>query len=232
MGTDVTDKFYEVLQKHIEQGVPIKHCNFSPAQKRRAIVCMDTYHKLEENEMMNAKRYLRERWGRSDTEIRQDMKVIDWLLAELEGETKALSRYRVLKQGERMISMGQSTGDWKPIEAGSKLIIKAAGLDRPDAAVDVESNTHILPPVIVDVAPNGIKYSEEEIDKLRKKYNVEKDKTQEMVEAKIGLFVPAGSILSDVPQPSFEPLPDGEESIGTEGESNIFDRDDPDDDGL
>lgn len=147
--------------------------------------------------MMDVKAYLRRRWGRTDTEIRQDAKVVNWLIAELHSDTKELSRYRIIRNSEKIIRMGQATGDWKAIEAGTKMLYKAEGLDKPESAVDVEANTHMLPPVIVETAPNGVRYSEEQLDKLRKKYHVEKDHTQEMVEAKMGLFIPSGSILSD-----------------------------------
>lgn len=231
MGSELTPKFYEVLSKHLELGTSIKHCNFSPSQRQRAVVCLDVHKQLEDNDMMDVKRYLRQRWGRTDTEIRQDLKVINWLIAELRGETKELSRYRIIKNSEKIIRMGQSTGDWKAIEAGLKMLHKAEGLDKPESAVDVEANTHMLPPIIVDTAPNGVKYSEEQLDKLRKKYHVEKDKTQEMVEAKMGLFVPAGSMLMDAAVTGFEPLPMETEEVSDE-ESNMFDADDPDDDGM
>lgn len=197
MGTDITPKFYETLAKHLENGIPLKHCSFSPSQRQRAAVCLDVVHKLEDNDMMDVKAYLRRRWGRTDTEIRQDAKVVNWLIAELHSDTKELSRYRIIRNSEKIIRMGQATGDWKAIEAGTKMLYKAEGLDKPESAVDVEANTHMLPPVIVETAPNGVRYSEEQLDKLRKKYHVEKDHTQEMVEAKMGLFIPSGSIFSD-----------------------------------
>ena len=229
MGTELTPKFYEVLQKHIENGIPLEHMSFSPVQKRRAKVCLDVIKQLEENDMMDTKKYLRRRWNRTETEIVQDLKVINWLVAEINGETKELSRYRVKKQAERVIRIGQSTGDWKAIEAGAKLLHKVEGLDKPETAIDVEANTHMLSPVFVDTPKNGVKYDEAQLDKLRKKYHAEKDKTQEMVEAKLGLFVPAGSLVSDEPMyPSISEQGDEPQAI----EMNIFDEDDPDDDGM
>lgn len=232
MGNDLTPKFYETLQKHLELGTPLKHVNFSPVQRRRAEVCLDVYRRLEDNEMMDQKRYLRQRWGRTDTEIRQDLKVINWLLGELNEDSKELSRYRLKKQGERIIRMGQATGDWKAIEAGSKLIYKVEGLDKPETAIDVEANTHMLPPVFVDTPKNGVVYDETQLDRLRKKYHAEKDKTQEMVEAKIGIFIPAGSTFSDEDfaslSDSSEPS-DSEESSGFSDYSDYSDQSTPSD---
>ena len=231
MGTELTPKFYDTLQKHIENGVPLECMAFSPAQKKRAKVCLDVLKQLEENEMMNQKRYLRQRWNRTDTEIIQDLKVINWLVAEVNGDTKDLSRYRVKQQAERIIRIGQATGDWKAIDAGAKLLHKVEGLDKPETAVDVEANTHMLSPVFVDTPKNGVKYDEEQLDKLRRKYHAEKDKTQEMVEAKLGLFVPAGSLVEDVPMPLYPSISEGDDAPQAI-EMNIFDDDDPDDDGL
>ena len=239
MGTELTPKFYEVLQKHIENGIPLDHMSFSPVQKRRAKVCLDVIKQLEENDMMDTKKYLRRRWNRTETEIVQDLKVINWLVAEINGETKELSRYRVKKQAERVIRIGQSTGDWKAIEAGAKLLHKVEGLDKPETAIDVEANTHMLPPVFVDTAPNGVTYDEDQLEKLRKKYHVEKDKTQEMVEAKLGIFVESGSVVGDEEEPMARLVgfradyaTDPEPDIQAPEPVNIFDEDDPDDDGM
>lgn len=239
MGTELTPKFYEVLQKHIENGIPLDHMSFSPVQKRRARVCLDVIKQLEENDMMDTKKYLRRRWNRTETEIVQDLKVINWLVAEINGETKELSRYRVKKQAERVIRIGQSTGDWKAIEAGAKLLHKVEGLDKPETAIDVEANTHMLPPVFVDTAPNGVTYDEDQLEKLRKKYHVEKDKTQEMVEAKLGIFVESGSVVGNEEEPMARLVgfradyaTDQESDIQAPEPVNIFDEDDPDDDGM
>lgn len=231
MGTDLTPKFYETLQKHMENDLPLECTAFSPAQKRRARACLDVLKQLEENDMMNIKSYLRNRWGRTDTEIVQDLKVVNWLIAETQGETKDLSRYRVKKQAERVIRIGQTTGDWKAIEAGAKLLHKVEGLDKPETAIDVEANTHMLSPVFVDTPKNGVKYDESQLDKLRKKYHAEKDKIQEMVEAKLGLFVPAGSLVEDAPMPLYPSISEPDD-VTQSVEMNIFDEDDPDDDGL
>ena len=57
-------------------------------------------------------------------------------------------------------------------------------------------------PAIFTTDPSKInsnlrQYSEEEREKLRRKYHVEKDKTMEMVEAKKGLFVESGTEIED-----------------------------------
>lgn len=223
MGTDITPKFYEVLQKHLESGVPLKDMQMTDDQRRRATVCLDVYQRLQENDMMDVKAYLRRRHRRTVTEIRQDVKVINYLLAELDGDSRELSRYRVRRAAEKAMRMGEAQGDWKPMLEGAKTLIKIEGLDQPEQAIDIEQTINPLPYVLVSAPKGKQEYDERMLDKLRKKYHAEKDKTQEMVEAKLGMFVPAGSLVVDNDFADMEPVGEDEE--------NMFDEFDVDDDG-
>lgn len=224
MGTDITPKFYEILQKHLEVGTAIRHLAMSPVQKRRAEVCLDAYRALQEDPFMDPVKYLRRKYGRTDTELRQDKKVIAYLMGELNQETKELSQYRIRRAAEKVLSIGNTTGDWKALEAGAKLLHKAEGLDKPESAIDIEQTINPLPYVLVSAPKGKQEYDERMLDKLRKKYHAEKDKTQEMVEAKLGMFVPAGSLVVDNDFADMEP-------VGEDEEENMFDEFDVDDDG-
>lgn len=229
MGSDISDKFFNLMQKHLENGVSIKHMGMSPIQKRRAIVCLDAYKKLQDNPFMDVRKYIKNKYGRSDTEIRQDKKVIDFLVGELNQDTKAMSQYRIRSAAEKAMRIGDSTGDWKAMLEGAKMLHKVEGLDKPETTIDIEQCTPGLQTVLVAAPKGKQEYSPEMLDKLRKKYNAEKDKTQEMVEAKLGMFVPAGSTVGEE---DFNIPP----VIGAAGyeeveELNMFDEDDPDDDG-
>ena len=209
MGTELSPKFYDLLQKHLDTGVPVENMAFSADQKERAMICLDVHRRLEENDMMDVDKYLRNKYHRTTTQIRQDKKVINYLLAELNGESKELSRYRIRRVAEKTIRMGEASGDWKPMIEGAKMLHKIEGLDKPDTAEDIEQSTYTLPPVFTTdftkINPDAQHYSEADIERLRKKYHVKKDKTQEMVEAKLGLFVPAGTIIEEEEEvPSFD----------------------------
>lgn len=203
MGSELSAKFYDLLQKHLETGVPVSDMAFSEEQKQRAMICLDVHRRLEENDMMDVDKYLRNKYQRTTTQIRQDKKVINYLLAELNGESKELSRYRIRRVAEKTIRMGEASGDWKPMIEGAKMLHKIEGLDKPETAEDIEQGTLKMPDVIVytgdftKVNPDAQHYSEADIERLRKKYHVQKDKTQEMVEAKLNLFIPAGSTLEE-----------------------------------
>lgn len=201
MGTDLKDKFYDILRKHIESGLPLDVMRFSPCQKRRAQACMAAYRELKENEMMDLDRYLRMEWGRTFTEIRQDKRVIDFLMKELNSDSRELSRYRIKKQAERVMRMATDAGNMKMMLEGSKMLFKAEGFDRPDEELDATQGVNELPAIFTTdpskINSNLRQYSEEEREKLRRKYHVEKDKTMEMVEAKKGLFVESGTEIED-----------------------------------
>ena len=224
MGTDLSPKFYDVLQKHLENGQPIKDMNFSPVQKRRAEVCLDVYRQLQDNPLMDIRKYLRRKFGRTETELRQDLKVVAYLTAELNQDTKELSQYRIREAALKTMRIGDATGDWKALEAGAKLLYKSEGLDKPESAIDIEQSTYTLQPVLVAAPKGKQEYDEKMLDKLRKKYHADKDKTQEMVEAKLGMFVPAGSLLMEE---DFEQVI----SSQVDEERTMFDEYDPDDNG-
>lgn len=224
MGSSLSPKFYDLLQKHLDTGVPVADMAFSEEQKERALICLDVHRRLEENDMMDVDKYLRNKYHRTTTQIRQDKNVINYLLAELNSESKELSRYRIRRVAEKTIRMGEASGDWKPMIEGAKMLHKIEGLDKPETAEDIEQNTYTLPPVFTTdftkVDPDAQRYSEADIERLRKKYHVQKDKTQEMVEAKLGLFIPAGSTLEEeeeeIPIPPIDPI-DTIDTIGTIG---------------
>lgn len=201
MGTDICDKFYNVLQKHLQSGLPLNVMNLSPTQKRRAEVCIAAFKKLQENEMMDIDRYLRVEWGRTLTEIRQDKRVIDFIMNEVNGDSRELSRYRIKKVSERVMRMASNAGNMKMMIEGSKMLFKAEGLDRTDEEMDATQGVNELPALFTTdpskINSNLRQYSEEEREKLRKKYHVERDRTMEMVEAKKGLYVQAGTTIED-----------------------------------
>lgn len=224
MGTDITPKFFEVLQKYLETGQPLKHMAMNPVQKRRAEVCIDAYRALQEDPFIDPVKYLKRKYGRTETELRQDKKVIAYLMGELNQDTKELSQYRIRRAAEKVLSIGNTTGDWKALEAGAKLLHKAEGLDKPESTIDIEQTINPLPYVLVHAPKGKQEYDERMLDKLRKKYHAEKDKTQEMVEAKLGMFVPAGSLVTDDDFEKMDPV--------REENATMFDESDPDDDGM
>lgn len=202
MASELSTKFYEVLQTHLDTGVPVEELHLSPAQMERMRVCMDVYKYLEERDpFADVATILRNRYGRSSAQIGEDKKVIHYIIAQLNSNTKEMSRYRALKGIEKSMRMGDQAGDAKILLEASKSLIKLEGLDKPESALDdLHQSVHALPPVfttdVTKINSDLTNFTDEQREKLLRKYHVEKDKTQEMVEAKMGIFVPAGSMVA------------------------------------
>lgn len=202
MSTEITlsTKFYEVLQTHLETGVPVHDLNLSEREQKRIVVCMDAYKWLEEHPFSDVTVFLRNKHGRTMSEIKRDKETINYIVAQLEGDTKEMSRYRARKGIEKSMAASDAAGDYKTLIEGSKALIRLESLDKPESALeDLSKNVYAPPPVYTpDVSKINSDFTPitpEEKEKLFIKYNVKKDKTQEMVEAKMGFFIPAGTTM-------------------------------------
>lgn len=215
----LSTKFYEVLQTHLETDVPVQDLHLSEDNQKRILICMDVYKQMEDNPQMNITQYLRTRHKRTPSQIAADKDVINYLIAQLSSDTKELSRYRIKRAAEKAMAAGDAMGDMKTLLDGAKMLFKAEGLDKPESMLeDLSKSVHALPPVfttdVTKINSDLTNITDEQKEKLLRKYNVQKDKTQEMVEAKMGFFVPAGSELT------YEEC--------AEEEENMFDQYDPD----
>lgn len=211
MSTELTvsAKFYEVLQTHLDTGIPVEDLNLPERDRTRIVVCLDAYRWLEDHPFGEVTTFLRNKHGRSMSEIRRDKAVINFLIAQLNTDTKEMSRYRALKGIEKSMRMGDAMGDAKIILKASEDLIRLEGLDKPESVLeDLSKSVHSLPPVfttdVTKINSDLTNISDEQREKLLRKYNVTKDKTQEMVEAKIGFFVPAGSTVPDTAYEEYE----------------------------
>ena len=202
MSTEITlsTKFYEVLQTHLETGVPVHDLNLSEREQKRIIVCMDAYKWLEEHPFSDVTVFLRNKHGRTMSEIKRDKETINYIVAQLNTDTKEMSRYRALKATEKAMAASDAMGDMKTLLDGAKTLIRLESLDKPESMLeDLSKSVYAPPPVytpdITKINSDLTPISAEQKEKLLRKYNAQKDKTQEMVEAKMGFFVPAGSTV-------------------------------------
>ena len=202
MAGELSTKFYEVLQTHLDSGVPVEELHLSQEQAERIKICLEVYKYLEERDpFADVSAILRNRYHRTAAQICADKKVVHYIVSQLNSNTKEMSRYRALKGIEKSMRMGDQAGDAKILLEASKSLIKLEGLDKPESIMDdLHQSVHALPPVfttdVTKINSDLTNFTDEQREKLLKKYHVEKDKTQEMVEAKMGIFVPAGSMVA------------------------------------
>ena len=220
MANEVSTKFYEVLQTHLDTGVPVGDLDLCDRDKRRMLVCLDAYKWLDAHPFSDINVFLRNKHGRSIAELKRDVEVVNYLIAQMNSDTKAMSRYRALKGIEKAMAASDAMGDYKNLIEGSKALIKLESLDKPESMLeDLSKSVYAPPPVytpdVTKINSDLTPISAEQKEKLLRKYNAQKDKTQEMVEAKMGFFVPAGST---VPYEEYDEV----------DEENIFDQYDDD----
>ena len=218
MSVNLPTKFFEVLQTHLDTGVPLHDLNLSERDQKRIMVCLDAYKWIESNPFADYTTFLRNKHGRSLSEIKRDKECINYLIAQLNSDTKEMSRYRALRATEKAMAASDAMGDMKTLLDGAKTLIKLESLDKPESMLeDLSKSVHALPPIfttdVTKINSDLTRISDEQREKLRRKYNVEVDKTQEMVEAKMGFFVPAGSVLTEA-------------AYEEEEDENMFDDDD------
>ena len=202
MSVNLPTKFFEVLQTHLDTGVPLHDLNLSERDQKRIMVCLDAYKWIESNPFADYTTFLRTKHGRSLSEIKRDKECVNYLIAQLNSDTKEISRYRALRATEKAMAASDAMGDMKTLLDGAKTLIKLESLDKPESMLEDLSKTIYAPPPvfttdITKINPDLTPISQEEKEKLMRKYNAAKDATQEMVEAKMGFFVPAGSVMAE-----------------------------------
>lgn len=187
MGT-LSTKFLDTLRKHLEIGTSLRHINMSEEQKQRVRICMELYNLLKQNPYMNKEEYLKNKYNRTYWEIRNDKECLDFIISVLDAGGKNISRHMVKATYEKAIRMAHDQGDVKNMISGAKHLSDLEKLTEPEQGEDLENSITKLPFVFVNDARKvlpGKSYSNSaQMDRLRKKWGVQKDPHQAMVEQK------------------------------------------------
>lgn len=187
MGT-LSPKFLDTLRKHLEIGTSLRHINMSDEQKKRVTICMELYNLLKQNPYMNKEEWLKNKYGRTYWEIRNDKECLDYIISVLDAGGKNISRFMVKTTYEKAIRMAHEQGDVKNMIAGASKLSDLEKLTEPEQGEDLENSITKLPYVFVDDARKvlpGKSYSNSaQMERLRKKWGVQKDSHQEMVDRK------------------------------------------------
>lgn len=187
MGT-LSPKFLDTLRKHLEIGTSLRHINMSDEQKKRVTICMELYNLLKQNPYLNKEEWLKNKYGRTYWEIRNDKECLDYIISVLDAGGKNISRFMVKTTYEKAIQMAHEQGDVKNMIAGASKLSDLEKLTEPEQGEDLENSITKLPYVFVDDARKvlpGKSYSNSaQMERLRKKWGVQKDSHQEMVDRK------------------------------------------------
>lgn len=187
MGT-LSPKFLDTLRKHLEIGASLRHINMSDEQKKRVTICMELYNLLKQNPYLNKEEWLKNKYGRTYWEIRNDKECLDYIISVLDAGGKNISRFMVKTTYEKAIKMAHEQGDVKNMIAGASKLSDLEKLTEPEQGEDLENSITKLPIVLTQDARKilpGKSYSNSaQMERLRKKWGVQKDSHQEMVDRK------------------------------------------------
>ena len=187
MGT-LSPKFLNTLRKHLEIGTSIRHLAMSDDQKNRVIVCMDLYRNLKQDPYMDKDEWLKNKYGRTYWEIRHDKECLDYIISVLDAGGKNISRFLVKTTYEKAIKMAHDKGNEKEMISAAKHLSDLEKLTEPEQGEDLENSITKLPIVLTQDARKilpGKSYSNSaQMERLRKKWGVQKDSHQEMVDRK------------------------------------------------
>lgn len=182
------NKFYDVLRKHLELGTSLRHINMTEQQKQRTRICMELYNLLKQNPYLNKDEYLKNKYNRTYWEIRHDKQCLDFIISVLDAGGKNITKLQVKTTYEQAIRMAHDQGDVKNMIAGASKLADLERLTEPEQGEDLENSITKLPFVFVDdarkVLPGKSHSNSAQMDRLRKKWGVQKDPHQEMIDRK------------------------------------------------
>lgn len=186
-------KVLAALDKHLEYGVPLEEMDLTERQKKRLAFCFQVWNLMQSDPNMDLTLLLKTRFNRTPQQVINDRQIISHIVSKLNAGDRVLDEFRVRKNAERIIRMGESAGDWKAIEAGTKIIKEVAHVGQPEAAEDLNRNTAMLQPVLVaqagDVIEGKKTYTREELNRKREQYGASKDAVMDMIEVKENEFM-------------------------------------------
>lgn len=194
MATQVAQKFYDLLRKHFETGVPWQNMNFTDDQKRRIEVCLDAYKRFEADPFIDLNQYIRNKWNRTYSELKNDLKVVEYISSFYAQGQRNISTMKVRHAANLMMRNGADTGNMKAVNDGATLLFKLDRLDQPETPEELGDELIRMPVVITsDVKkkfPNKVSHDTEEMKKIRKRWGVKIDQWQDMVEVEEAVYVP------------------------------------------
>lgn len=194
MATQVAQKFYDLLRKHFETGVPWQNMNFTDDQKRRIEVCLDAYKRFEADPFMDLSLYIKNKWGRSYSELKNDLKVVEYISSFYAQGQRNISTMKVRHAANIMMRNGADTGNMKAVNDGATLLFKLDRLDQPETPEELGDELIRMPLVVTsDVKkkfPTKTSHETEEMRKIRKTWGVKIDQWQDMIENDEGVYIP------------------------------------------
>lgn len=181
-------KFYDVLRIHFEQGTAIRHLNLNEAQREKVRIIEDLYEHYRHNPKMNMNDYIRNKYNiKGYAEIYNLTRALNFVVGMFMEGRREMTKFKALHYADRMAAIGDATGDWKPIDKAIGHWTKIERLDQPDPAESFEDQIpkmgYLLTTDATEVSERAVKHTPAQIEAMFKRYGVERDKWQQMLDA-------------------------------------------------
>ena len=181
-------KFYDVLRIHFEQGTSIRHLNLNEAQREKVRIIEDLYEHYRHNPKMNMNDYIRNKYTINGyAEIYNLTRALNFVVGMFMEGRREMTKFKALHYADRMAAIGDATGDWKPIDKAIGHWTKIERLDQPDPAESFEDQIpkmgYLLTTDATEVSERAVKHTPAQIEAMFKRYGVERDKWQQMLDA-------------------------------------------------
>ena len=181
-------KFYDVMRIHFENGVPINHLDLNDEQKRKLSIIEDLYEHYRRNPMMNLNDYIRNKYQiKSYDQIYNLTRALNHVVSMFQEGQREMVMFKANFYADRMARIGDELGDWKPIDKAVGHWTKINKLDQPDPAQSIEDQIpkmgYLLTTDATEVSARAVKHSPEQIAAMFKRYGVERDKWQQLLDA-------------------------------------------------
>ena len=181
----LSESAISALNQTLSTGIPLDAIpGVYPELIERFKVCMKVTELMEQDPTLDIRATLKYSFHRSPQQIVADREAIDIIIGHLHKSSRARAEFIVRKTAERMIRIGEQSGDWKPMEAGAKRLTELEHLNQPeDHSMDVQK-TAMLPVVLVPIEKknkNSHSLSEEAIRKIMGEYETDEDELQKII---------------------------------------------------
>jgi hypothetical protein len=169
-------------------GTPLERI---PALTKQAIerirVCQKVAARLADEPLTDVKKLLMYGFNRTEKQYERDKHYVKFIFDLQYVDTdRRHAKYVADHYAKKLIQIGESTGDWKPIDKGLKHYETIHGLDRDAPDIDPTKNTADLPvvftPNVSDIDPDRKRVSDDERRKLFEQYGATEDQISSFID--------------------------------------------------
>ena len=189
MGTEPSQHTMQQVTRHIEQGIPLEELRLGDKQRERVKLCLELYHRFEDNPYMDVDMWLK-RKGRRTWQIVIDKQIFLHILSLCQrNSSREMSKVIVRRVAMDSIRHGDAVGDNTAKIKGAELLKDIDHLDKEDSAVEAASNTAQLPIFLTSrvetISSDKKTITRKELIALYNRYGGTKDHIQQMLEQRM-----------------------------------------------